>query len=203
MGDIAAILAPGVNAEPARLIALRLHALHEDDRNWILGQMEPEARRALVDLLAELKQLGFSALPELRKRAKRSTAPGEAADRPMDCDAIAVIDRADAEQVWQHLRGESEAVRRCLLTAHPWRWREDLQRQQPLTPVAAARAEPGQETTARVRQALIAALARRIAADDETGDAPRIPATDHPRPSVPALRERMATRMKKALSWQR
>lgn len=157
MGDVAQALAAAAAIEPARAIALRLHGLHEEDRVWILAQLDPAARSTLTALLEELATLGFAAAPELRNFATLApvTVP---ADMPEPLTAAeAAVDEADVMAIRQLLSDEPAAVRHCLLGMRRWQWLES------------AAFGPESERAARlptpnVRQAVVQALADRIAA---------------------------------------
>lgn len=64
-----------------RRAALTLHALHADDRNWVLSQLGSPQRAELEALLTELTELGIPRDPELVSTALASSAPGLPAKR--------------------------------------------------------------------------------------------------------------------------
>lgn len=206
MGDIAEILASEARAEPARILALRLQSLHEDDRAWILSQIEPGARTILTGLLEELRQLGFSALPALRESAATLSARRPADVPNAESDAIAIVDGASADVVWQYLRSEPDAIRRCLFAAHPWRWLATLHQEQAiiLSQKGSSRTEPTQaQVTPRVRRALIVALARQVSARNEAAGERRATTATRSNAAKPKLRERITTHMKASFPWLR
>lgn len=197
MGNIAEALGAEYMAEPARLLALRLHALHEDDRNWILSQIAQPARGTLVELIDELKQLGFSDLP-----ATMNNEPAGKGHK-LDGDAATVVDQASPELIWHLLRTEPLAIRRCLLAARPWKWSAELYRKQGLVdPDISKRAEQNQTITPRVRQALIVALADWIAGGEGLLVVENR-ATTAKKPPKLKLLERFSEGVKAKFSWQR
>lgn len=58
-----------------RRAALTLHALHADDRDWVLGQLGRPQRVELEALLAELTELGIPRDPELVNTALAASQP--------------------------------------------------------------------------------------------------------------------------------
>lgn len=155
MGDFAEVLSAEVPADPARLLALRLHALHADDRCWLLEQVPPEARTTLQTLLSELQEMGVPAgTSGLSFDVLTGKRTGDQAFR---------IDAATAEQVWEVLREEPEAIRTIIVFARHWRWRERLLTQF-MPNLAHARVSVTEGVTDRVKQSLLASLAARLPA---------------------------------------
>lgn len=160
MGDITTQLNQD-SADPQRLMALRLHGLHEADRAWLLAQLPEENRQSLQSMLAELTQLGFpqdSALGAVGHETSVRPTPA----LPVN-DAVAVIDAADARAIWSLLRAEPEVVRHYLIGLRAWRWLPELQREPSISPAMLGRNQVGAQVSARTREALLAALARRLA----------------------------------------
>lgn len=58
-----------------RRAALTLHALSIQDREWLLEQLPAADRSSLRGLLAELRELGIPAEPEVIRSALSDTAP--------------------------------------------------------------------------------------------------------------------------------
>jgi hypothetical protein len=58
-----------------RRAALTLHALHADDRDWVLSQLGRPQRVELEALLAELTELGIPRDPELVNTALAASQP--------------------------------------------------------------------------------------------------------------------------------
>lgn len=100
-----------------RLVALKLHALHAQDKAWILGQLADEARERLSVLLKELRILGIQSLPEavLSSGFPTSTVP-------LDAELVREIDCFDSELVFSLLDDLPLRQKALVFHAHPWRW---------------------------------------------------------------------------------
>jgi hypothetical protein len=155
MGDFAEVLSAEAPADPARLLALRLHALHADDRRWLLGQVPPEARMTLETLLRELQEMGVP--------AGKSGLPVDVLAGKRGQEHAVCVDAATAEQVWEVLREEPEAIRTIIVFARHWRWREKLLTQY-MPNLAHARVSAPEGVTDRVKRSMIVALAARLPA---------------------------------------
>lgn len=195
MGRFSEVIGAGTVPEPARLMALRLHALHAEDREWILAQLPADARNSLEELLAELRRLGFPALPELLSSAD----PGPFNNQ--DKDSYSVVNGASCEQVWEVLRDEPEAIRNCILSAHDWLWQAAFAQRQYATS-GTTRIDPNQNVAPRARDALIRAFADRTRAGG-TDCAIQARNASGSRPSSTSLRQRIAAGLRRPIAWLR
>jgi hypothetical protein len=92
-----------------RRAALTLHALHADDRNWVLAQLGPQ-RVELDALLAELTELGIPRDPELVNTALAASQRESMAQR-----SPKVSLKADSKALAKLLSAEPDAIAlRCL-----------------------------------------------------------------------------------------
>lgn len=98
-----------VGIDERRLAALTLHALAEDDRLWILGQVSAAQRQALQALLLELEDLG---IPRDRSLVEAALAPAVENELPMQAGSAL---RVPPQRMAEWLRGEPVIiVARCL-----------------------------------------------------------------------------------------
>lgn len=112
--------------DTSRRLALRMHALHEEDRSWLLAQLEDAPRQQLITLLEEVREIGLIPDAELLM-----TAADEAQDRSMSSDEATIrIGMASPLTVCRALRNEPSSVRRYLSQARPWPWLRHLDQEQ-------------------------------------------------------------------------
>jgi 7-keto-8-aminopelargonate synthetase-like enzyme len=107
-------------ADPRRLAALTLHAMAQQDRQWVLGRLAQHERQHLESLLVELIELGFPQDPALvqiaiERSRERGAEPREEASalelaRTLLCEplpvvqtCLAVYDSEQAQAVAQQL----------------------------------------------------------------------------------------------------
>ncbi|RAN48430.1 hypothetical protein RB25_11640 [Herbaspirillum rubrisubalbicans] len=103
--------------------ALLLHALHQDDREWLLMQLPQEQRGSLLALLKELAQLGIPRDPDLLRElppaAPRQSHPVEVAS---ESESISLLSLVDGQLMANFLREEPAQLIGQLLLLHPWPW---------------------------------------------------------------------------------
>lgn len=111
-------------ANPARRSALVLHALCENDREWILQRLPAANREMLRNLLGELAELGIPSDPSL-------VAPFEAvggAANGRDTGAVrslcAKVARLEPEQLAPVLRDEPPQLIAAFVQLYAWPWRD-------------------------------------------------------------------------------
>jgi hypothetical protein len=95
---------PGSIGEKRRA-ALTLHALHSEDRDWLLAQLSAPQRDELLALLAELAELGIPSDGDLVSNALATTRP---MGQPQPV-AKAVL-QADSKMLAKLLSPEPDAV---------------------------------------------------------------------------------------------
>lgn len=146
-----------------RLSALALHAVAERDRAWLLSRLPAAQRRDLSALVRELRGTGIPADPELLHQLVRERE-AMVSDPAPDAPAARVI-RAQAQDIWAVLRGESDAIIGRILRRHDWPWKSAL-----LELCGAVRAKRIQELAGQLapavalEHALIDELEQRLAA---------------------------------------
>ncbi|HEX7888057.1 MAG TPA: hypothetical protein VF522_01750 [Ramlibacter sp.] len=105
----------------ARRAALTIHALGEEDRAWMLAQLQPQQRAVLEPLLSELRDLGI--------QSDRRVLEQIESDSPSPVSATARLARLGRPQI-QHLarllEQEPPEVTRALLAAGDAAWRNSL-----------------------------------------------------------------------------
>lgn len=199
MGELAQILTAIGDSEPDRRIALKLHALHEEDRNWILSKLDSTPRRILEGLLLELNELGFAQLPELR-----TAAPEHPASQAIAEDELApvrTVDDASAAAIWNAIYGEPSLLRCEIIHARKWRWQEELLQAHPQLIWADRPCESSHALTSRAREALISALAQKLANTPDSLETSTLWAVDAP-PSIRPKRL-LSQRLRELLRWRR
>lgn len=112
-----------IQPDPRRLAALTLHALAEQDREWVLSQLEPGDREAVNALVRDLVELGIPPDHEFANLAVGRVSP---VDRPTALEKTRERAAPDdvSDRPWHHiasrLRAEPELVRGlCLLALEP------------------------------------------------------------------------------------
>lgn len=107
-----------------RLSALALHAVADHDRAWLLERLPDVQRTQLSALLEELRETGIPADPELVRQLVREQ---EVLARSPGWDApSARLARASAQDIWELLRAESDAVIGRIVRRHDWPWKSAL-----------------------------------------------------------------------------
>ena len=141
-----------------RQCALRLYVLGSEDREWILARLAVDARDSLEPLLDELDQLGFrvdqtmlDSIGEFANPISGFTTENEHLQK------IRTLDRATPDWIVATLKGEPPAIRHCLEITHAWSWGDGAAGGVPFTLEA-----PSIGPTERVRQALVAAITRKM-----------------------------------------
>lgn len=150
---------PTTMVSTERRQAIRLYAMHPDDREWLLSQLPDAPRLQLNRLLQELADLGFE--PD----SLADTVDGLlASSEPAPDDPRILLEQACPQWLFEQLAREPGPLVAALLHAQAWRWRpavESLLASRPL-----AQHEPGMVlASVRVQEALIAILARRMPDD--------------------------------------
>jgi hypothetical protein len=115
-------MSAGVQSQvAARRAALTIHALGEEDRAWMLGQLQPRQRAVLEPLLGELRELGV--------QADRSALEQIESDSPASVTAAARLGRLgrpEIRRLARLLEQEPPQLTRALLSAGDPAWRNAL-----------------------------------------------------------------------------
>ncbi len=143
--------------------ALRLYAMHPDDRAWLLSQLPEMARQQLNCLLKELADLGFEPDSLMDSAEELPGLPELGPD-----DSRHRLDQASPQWLFKQLAKEPAPLTAALLQAHAWRWRSDVETLLASRPFA--QLEPGSmQACTRVQEVLIAILVRRMSDDPSAG----------------------------------
>ena len=100
-----------------RQVALKLHALHAQDKAWILGKLARDIRERLLTLLKELKALGVQGFPEVLVHANFPISAVV-----FDDELVREIDCLDNEVVFTLLDDLPLRQKAVLFHAYSWRW---------------------------------------------------------------------------------
>lgn len=156
-----------------RRVALVLHALTPDDREWMLAQFDMQERESLRVLLDELERLGFVRDPALVREVtgREGAGGGTNADAPsaatgdLRLRAIAALPSSAAVAV---LVEEPAAVLAFILSLHSWSWRSAViealgrAKREQVEAFSAARAARADDSGHALRAALLEELAARL-----------------------------------------
>lgn len=163
-----------MNMDPARQYALKLHALSADDRDWILAQLPSDTQDRLRSLIGELEDIGLQVdqhLLDTLAASKDEAQYGAAAGDEAHLRNVRLLDRADSRWVAAALKGEPAALRSAIEGAHAWTWLSPAG-SDAMPPAQTARpgmSAPRLGPSARVRAALVAQMARKMVADEQSG----------------------------------
>jgi hypothetical protein len=145
-----------------RRVALILHALTAQDREWMLARLTPERRAALKPLLDELSELGIARDSRLVRELVADTTDADSGD------SVSVIAQAPAAAAVEALAGEPAALIEWMLSLHAWPWRGDLlaalgrAKREQVEALAAARLIGGEPGGDALREASLHELAMRV-----------------------------------------
>lgn len=136
--------------------ALVLHGLAPADCDWMLAQLPANQQQPLRTALAELRNLGVPADPNLTRTAAAASrvAALQSADHQ-------VVEAADASTIASALRGEPEAVQAAAIALHAWSWRKTVRAQLRISTQAQTTWRRGEQGQA-FRASLTAALAKHL-----------------------------------------
>lgn len=107
--------------------ALVVHAMSESDRHWVLAQLPPAQRTALQGLLAELRDLGIPADPELLRNVVGNAKPAPSEPAWVDhaaTQAHAPIRHASPVALVMLLAAEPPELVARLLAMQDWPWEQ-------------------------------------------------------------------------------
>jgi hypothetical protein len=108
---------------PTRQAALLAHGLPPDDREWLLGRLEPMQRGLLAELLRELQTLSIPPDHDLLEQVLRDHRP---APVPTTTERLARLDTKGISELVQLLQSEPPAVASRLLGIRDWPWRSEV-----------------------------------------------------------------------------
>jgi hypothetical protein len=111
----------GTGSNGPRQAALTLHALPDEDQQWVFERLEPRLRQVLQPLLDELLELDIPRDRDLVQLALTALSPKAA-----DSSARHKLATAPAEAVGALLKGEPAGLVARLLAAQPWPWADAL-----------------------------------------------------------------------------
>lgn len=104
-----------------RVIALKLHSLHEEDRAWVMSQLDSSKRQVLQLLLDELQELKLKVDAPLLESIKKQTKPSTTTSSNNN-NHIQRIDAASSLQIKEIFEEEPKFLFNCLAAQHKWQW---------------------------------------------------------------------------------
>jgi len=160
-----------------RQSALLLHAMQQQDRQWLLDQLPVAQKSQLVSLLDELQTLGIPQSPDLLQTAisqadaaREETAVREEAELDPATRQIRALDRIPPHErapAWVKLcavfKEEPAGLLAQVIQMHDWSWKEAAMKS--LTPRKRARVEELAANSLRgpdLHAALLDAVAQRV-----------------------------------------
>lgn len=117
-----------MNNDKSRYIALKMACLHAEDRQWLLMHLEPEARKRIQALLADLEASGLQMdagvvaeiCAERSRSAQQEAAHPDAAVNPaVDSVLLQTVTRQDPAWAALTLLAADEARRKAVLRHLP------------------------------------------------------------------------------------
>jgi len=106
-----------------RRAAVALHGVAEEDRSWVLNALPTADKATLVQLLSELKELGFS--DDASNVVDLFDAPTKAVD-VVSATVSHRIRHADAEHLFSILENEPASLIAQCLSIDQWPWSEQF-----------------------------------------------------------------------------
>lgn len=115
-----------MNIESIRMVALKLHNLHEEDQSWILSKIDTSIRPKLESLLSELGDLGFEIdevmYNSINKNSIQLSATQSVEDEFLDIQSIATINKASKTNIDIIFEHEPKAMLHTLKSIKSWKW---------------------------------------------------------------------------------
>lgn len=142
-----------------RVIALKLYSLHEDDRAWLLSQIDPLANKRLIQLLSELEELKFKVDSAL-VNAVNTTAHRA---KQVLSEEVRRIDSTSFRQIETIFDNEPKFLLSCLAMQYEWKWLSDFKKStRTATQGTTASINQLSDITANAKEALFTAVAKRV-----------------------------------------
>lgn len=164
----------------ARIVALKLHALHQDDREWIFSRLDPVTQERLAPLLDELKELGLEIESDWMDSIENinigsnDVLPNSGAW--LDPELVAVIDSVLPWQI-EHIFDQEPAILfQCLKAMHPWTWAAEFDQVYPklgLSSLTVKGSGNAPFPSHAVKKALLKTVARQLVVSDHIGNSLR------------------------------
>ena len=115
-----------MNIESIRMVALKLHNLHEEDQSWILSKIDTSIRPKLESLLSELGDLDFeideAMFNSIKKNNIQSSTTQHVEDEFLDIQSIVTINKATKTNIDIIFEHEPKAMLHTLKSIKPWKW---------------------------------------------------------------------------------
>lgn len=171
-----------MSSNSTRIVALKLHSLHHDDREWILSQLDTVTQSRLSPLLEELSVLGFNVDADLinsvRDVAHDSASVSEVAGYlrkvQLDDECVSMVNLASIAQIDLVFDQEPPIFLQTLVAMQTWSWlssvadRTDVRRR-PSLPQAYGD-EGYKPPTLSAQRALLKVVARQLACESHVGN---------------------------------
>jgi len=118
------------NTAKYKALALKLHAINDSDRDWILKNLNGEESRILKGYLQEIKNLNLSSdsiiiSESLDANQNKPTTSAYANDDEMS-EYIEQLNKYPSEKLITMLIEEDSSILAILQTIYTWRWQDDL-----------------------------------------------------------------------------
>ncbi|MEM9101506.1 MAG: hypothetical protein AAGB12_04215 [Pseudomonadota bacterium] len=116
-------------SEKIRLAALRLAAMHANDRDWIIERLDESSRASLQPLLDEVMALDIANVDVVYESLKQSIDddnPENPNQKPTPSSKFQTWSKLTSNQAEEQLIILEEDLRILIIAAYPWAWREAL-----------------------------------------------------------------------------
>jgi hypothetical protein len=148
-----------------RKFALKLHSLHDDDRTWILNQLDDVTHQEFKNLLRELEEIGLEPGSSLCLNEKETKSQAKYAHVPVHPYASgrfeSILATARPSTIQHILKDEPAVLSNICIQLYPWPWLNNKLVQTSSTGRSAITQSSGKHTQ-KVKEVLIRALANRI-----------------------------------------
>lgn len=146
-----------------RHAALLVHAMGDEDRDWILAALPESDRQRLAALLVELREIGVTRDATLLHRV---AAPASTQAQPCAQESFEPLDHRALAALARVLNAEPAQLVACFLDLREWSWRSRL-----LRLLEPSRRSPARRTQVApaLQHALVAAVGEQIEAERASG----------------------------------
>ena len=185
-----------------RRAAAALHALPEEDRQWLLGELPESERKILNQLLGELTELGFDAgcTSQPAVTVMSRVGAGNTAGLSSSAD---IVRNASARELIVLLEHEPSSLIAQVLRIEEWPWKQAFLQGLPhlRRDRIVAMADQMPPLGSSIRSCLLDGIAKRLGAGGDSG-ATGVPA-DRMQSALPPYRQAFSALLKKVTRWIR